>query len=389
MSQEIQRIDDLVHRTPEQLARYRQSQGIQTQQQPIAPMTADALVQRVVMVEEVFQRVMKRDVHYGIVPGTDKTSLWKPGAEKLMLAFGLTTQTVIEDLSANGEVKYRIETKVFTNNGVYLGSGFGEASSLEEKYRWQGAHKKQYDATAADQRRIKFDKRTGEEKLQVRTEPDDVRNTILKMADKRSYIHATIKATGTSDMFEQDIEDLPEGLKAEHEKRKSATPKRAPQKASAGDNHVETAVLDVKTFKGKAKKSGKDFTKYTIVGQNGEYDTFSDSYRDLAEDAKRTGQIVSISFTVGQYGNSIESMGLAEGTVSESADAATERPEKLAAFIKDLSENGISEAMVCEKFMVDDIADLSADDKKKLKAMLDKIVSDEKKVEDFFDGLPF
>lgn len=43
--------------------------------------------------------------------------------------------------------------------------------------------------------------------------PADLANTILKMADKRSYVGGTIKVTGASDVFEQDIEDLPEGVR--------------------------------------------------------------------------------------------------------------------------------------------------------------------------------
>jgi len=43
----------------------------------------------------------------------------------------------------------------------------------------------------------------------VRTEPADIANTVLKMAEKRAFIDAIRTTTGCSDMFSQDLEDLP------------------------------------------------------------------------------------------------------------------------------------------------------------------------------------
>ncbi|MGA9670643.1 MAG: hypothetical protein WBQ94_15640 [Terracidiphilus sp.] len=51
--------------------------------------------------------------------------------------------------------------------------------------------------------------------MQVRQEPADLANTILKMAKKRSQIDATLTVTGASSMFEQDLEDLPEETRQE------------------------------------------------------------------------------------------------------------------------------------------------------------------------------
>jgi hypothetical protein len=45
--------------------------------------------------------------------------------------------------------------------------------------------------------------------MQIRTEPADLANTILKMAKKRALIDAVLTATAASDIFTQDIEDLP------------------------------------------------------------------------------------------------------------------------------------------------------------------------------------
>ncbi len=39
--------------------------------------------------------------------------------------------------------------------------------------------------------------------------PADVYNTALKIATKRAFVHAVLNTTAASDMFTQDIEDLP------------------------------------------------------------------------------------------------------------------------------------------------------------------------------------
>src|SRR5208282_1157277 len=52
---------------------------------------------------------------------------------------------------------------------------------------------------------------------QVRSEHHDLENTILKMACKRAHVAMTLNVTAASDIFTQDIEDLPEHLRADTE----------------------------------------------------------------------------------------------------------------------------------------------------------------------------
>jgi hypothetical protein len=54
-----------------------------------------------------------------------------------------------------------------------------------------------------------------EQKQQVRTNPADVANTILKMAKKRGLVDAILTVTAASDIFTQDIEDLPDEVREE------------------------------------------------------------------------------------------------------------------------------------------------------------------------------
>lgn len=178
-------------------------------------LTAADVRAQVNLIKDVMIEVMQDGTHYGKIPGTNGKSLWKAGAEKLMATFRLAARPRVEDLSADGEVHYRIFLGLETASGAFVGEGLGECSSLEEKYRWRKAtHVKEWDNAPESRRRIKYEKDGGETK-QVRTNPADVANTILKMAKKRAQVDAVITATAASDIFTQDIEDLPPEVVAE------------------------------------------------------------------------------------------------------------------------------------------------------------------------------
>jgi hypothetical protein len=169
------------------------------------------IISHVAMVQEVMRAVMKPEVHYGIIPGTDKPTLYKQGAEVLCMAFRVADSYQVEDLSTTDTVRYRV-TCVGTHQatGIVLGTGMGEASSGEEKYKWRKAFDDEFNATPENLRRIKKGKYTTK---QVRTEPADLANTILKMANKRAKIAMTINVTACGDMFGQDLEDMDEALR--------------------------------------------------------------------------------------------------------------------------------------------------------------------------------
>jgi hypothetical protein len=184
------------------------------------------VVERTRMVVEILEKVMIQDVHYGIVPGTQKPSLWQPGAEKLALTFQLAPDLHIDDLSQppspsspNGEIRYRVIASVRhvpTDNIV--GIGVGEASSREEKNAWREAIcEEEWEATPETHRRIKYKKKWGgrprkvvgvETVQQIRTEPADIANTVLKMATKRARVDGMKSTCAASDVFAQDLEDL-------------------------------------------------------------------------------------------------------------------------------------------------------------------------------------
>jgi hypothetical protein len=179
--------------------------------------SASEIRERVNLVQTVMQGIMKRDTHYGTIPGTPKPTLYKPGAEVLCVTFRVAPEYRIEDLSTAEVARYRV-TCVGRHQvtSIALGEGVGECSSGEEKYKWRKAVcTEEFDSYPENMRRLKFSNYQGNVKkaIQVRTEAADLANTVLKMACKRAMIAMTLNVTAASDIFTQDIEDLPEELR--------------------------------------------------------------------------------------------------------------------------------------------------------------------------------
>lgn len=190
-------------------------------------LTAGEIRAHVNRVQEVMKAVMQKETHYGVVPGSKKPSLYKPGAEVLCVTFRVAPSYKIEDLSNSDCVRYRI-TCVGTHqtSGIVLGEGVGECSSNEEKYKWRRAVCiEEFEDTPTDRRRVKYSTYQGkvQKTNQVRTEPADIANTVLKMAVKRAQVAMTLNVTAASDCFTQDIEDLPEELQELERSREQAS----------------------------------------------------------------------------------------------------------------------------------------------------------------------
>lgn len=189
------------------------------QTQPAGRMAVAEIISHVATVQEVMRAVMKPDVHYGKIPGAgDKPTLFKAGAEVLCMVFRIADSYQVEDLSTPDCIRYRV-TCIGTHQttGIVMGAGLGEASSNEEKYKWRKAvSDEEWDETPANLRRTKHARgrnNTTYKQKQVRTEPADLANTILKMANKRAKMAMVLNVTAASDCFSQDLEDMDEALR--------------------------------------------------------------------------------------------------------------------------------------------------------------------------------
>lgn len=267
------------------------------------------LVARVQRVREVMRDLMEEGVHYGKVPGTPKKSLWKPGAELLMLTFRIGQRLEIEDLSNHDEYRFRVRCVGFYQpTNETLDEGIGSCSTNEEKYRWRDTvHDKEWDATDVDRRRIKF-ARDGGERRQVRTSPADLENTVLLMAVKRAMVAMTRVATACSDIFDQDLEDLPEELRQAGSGATAAaaaakTVHRASEQATAGAKPAApatnggTLVTDARKVKD-VRVFGKDNNNYalTLVGDKTEYTTKDQTIATELEGFKGTDHLIRVRY---------------------------------------------------------------------------------------------
>lgn len=212
------------------------------------------------------REIMVDSIDFGTVPGTDKPTLKKPGAEKLTTFFGLTP--VFEDVGSiaqwdGGEPLffYRYKCKLYRGD-MLIGEGIGSCNSRESKYRWRwvnlddiphhidpqacmvrtsslvefefainkretgGKYGKpesywnNFEAAikSGEARQIKRKIKSGEERpaweiatTVYRIPNEDIFsqiNTIDKMAQKRALVAAVLIGVNASEFFTQDLEDL-------------------------------------------------------------------------------------------------------------------------------------------------------------------------------------
>jgi len=196
-------------------------------------LTAKEIRAQVDLVQQVMKAVMQNGSHYGKIPGCgDKPTLLKPGAEKLASTFRLAINPEVEDMSTKDMIRVRIRASITHQvTGAFLGAGVGECSSNEEKYCWRTAVcEEEFNETPEDKRRIKYRNAYGkvQKVQQVRTNPADLANTILKMAKKRALVDGILTVCGASDIFTQDIEDMPEELLNKEDHKPQAPPTSKP-----------------------------------------------------------------------------------------------------------------------------------------------------------------
>jgi hypothetical protein len=206
-------------------------------------MSIELAVERYNAVTEFVSRVLRRDIDYGVIPGTEKRTLLKPGAEKLTTFFGLSTRFQllerIEDWTGaehDGEpfFYYLYRCRLYRGE-LLIAESDGSCNSREQKYRYREAQRacpscgqpciikgrEEYGGGW-----LCFKKKGGcgakfaDGDQQIESQqtgrvfnPDiaDQVNTIQKMAQKRSLVGAVLLAVNASEFFTQDVEDMPAG----------------------------------------------------------------------------------------------------------------------------------------------------------------------------------
>lgn len=239
-----------------------------------APVPVEVLRQQVQAIQSVMQKVMQKDVHFGVIPGTGKKpSLLKAGAEKICMLFRLIPEfNVTRNNLARDHVEYEVICTLKNPRGEVMGQGVGLCSTMESKYRWrQGARacpscgcqgtiikgKAEYGGGwlcfakkgGCGQKFDDGDTSIESQNVDKIENPDlaDQYNTVLKMAKKRAHVDATITATAASDIFTQDVEDMPQHERAPQPPQEPSALQEIRDAADGGDlstiaNHVITTA---------------------------------------------------------------------------------------------------------------------------------------------------
>lgn len=230
-------------------------------------------VRRLQELQAFVHEAMKEGEDYGTIPGTQKPTLYQPGAQKLAEIYGFAAHFEPVEVQKDWErgFFYFEYCCVLSSrrSGDRVGEGMGSANSNESKYRWRWVEESMvpegFDKSKLmKQHRAKWVFRSEipegidpaklpkQEKTSKTGKPytvwnvggvayripnpdvADVVNTLQKMACKRAYVMAVISVTRSSGIFTQDLEDLPREAFGEVEEKRSWE-KTVEQPAPAAD----------------------------------------------------------------------------------------------------------------------------------------------------------
>lgn len=153
---------------------------------------------------------------YGTIPGCgDKPTLLKPGAEKILMALGITSSYELiehtENFEGKGFFAYTVKCILF-KNGQKITEGLGHANSKEKKWAIESVYEKDLpegtDKSLLRKKQIKTKNGETFYKYEVDADVNSKANTILKMAKKRSQIDAVLTVASLSEIFTQDFDDI-------------------------------------------------------------------------------------------------------------------------------------------------------------------------------------
>ena len=128
--------------------------------------------------------LLKRDVDFGTIPGTKKPTLYKGGAERIVMTYGVSTNFTVERAVESVEVdepfffylvRCSFDKAMPDGSIVHITDGYGSANTNEKKCG--------------------------------RASKWDLANTQLKIAKKRALVDGALLLGQLSNMFGQDIEN--------------------------------------------------------------------------------------------------------------------------------------------------------------------------------------
>jgi hypothetical protein len=147
----------------------------------LEPTAVGQVMQRINQFQGIIQKTLKDGHDYGVIPGTgNKPTLLKPGAEKILMLMGVTSEyELIERVQDYEQGFFAFTVKcVLSRNGQVITEGLGHCNNREKKY------------------------------MSEKQDPYTLANTCLKIAKKRSQIDAVLTIASLSEVFTQDLDEM-------------------------------------------------------------------------------------------------------------------------------------------------------------------------------------
>lgn len=227
----------------------------------------DETVARIAELQAFVRHYLVEGVDYGKIPGTDKPTLLKPGAEKLCDVYGLTPRYTIDSYTeSDGDPPFYswiIRCTLYWRRGdLLVAEGLGEANSWENRYRWRWVPAGEVPGGETTGLRTR---KTRSGATLYRVPNDDVwslRNTILKQAKKRALVDAVLTATRSSGVLTQDLEDLDDATVVDVDGEPAASPPRsAAEPAKAAPPNTKGTRRPADEARNPAAEARREFTR--------------------------------------------------------------------------------------------------------------------------------
>ena len=177
-------------------------------------MTPDAARELDEQLRACTRAVLRDGTDYGVIPGTSgEKVLYRPGAQKLLQWFGLTFTCDRTDIETDADgrkhgITYRAVVSK-RGTGEVLATCEGTADYDESKF-YKAAEQVQREAEARERSWAKKDRRVANpEKWKNLPEYRAPWNTLVKRAQKRAIVGATIDATAAGGIFADDEDSDP------------------------------------------------------------------------------------------------------------------------------------------------------------------------------------
>jgi hypothetical protein len=309
-------------------------------------LSVQEILSRKKLIDDVMRKVMRKGEHYGPgFPGDKKDNLLKPGADTLLSVFQLvaTSDIQVVDLPG-GHRDYRVSANIRTMAGALVAVGVGSCSTMEKKHRWRYAKPVCPGCSVESLMPSKY--KEGEwycnpkgggcsgsfpdakvvkpaEAMVENADIADVWNTCLKMAKKRALVDGAISATGCSDIFAQDAEDLDKKIdgeeresrhqEQEHGQREAPKPTAAKPSPAAPVQPAATAAAPAAATAAATAKLEADLTaEYGKLQTLGDKNTAAKFWRFWADKAVRLDGIrranVALKTILDRLGDKAEPM---------------------------------------------------------------------------------